>query len=313
MKNLFVGMGSWISDAWSSTTDWMKGAWDTTMSWMSSGISSAWEFLKDLPSKLFDAGKWAMEKYVDYLRWSIDFIIDLPNKLVEIGKQAITAVVDFITNPEETLKKITDFAGGIYDSIAKGMEDFGNKASEVFGNMIYGIRTMLPTWMGGIEPDTKTVTLNGEEITVNNKILRQYLDGDTKASAEEVEYAKKVQETFADEGIIEGNWMNTQNSISDERIAQLDAKTIKALMLSHKLGVADLDNSTLEKLAAQLQKVDPSLNDLGGSIVLPSKDESSNGSTVYKAQSGVPQKVIESQTVKPGQAMFGKSTTMSSV
>ena len=316
MKNLFVGMGSWISDAWSSTTDWMKGTWDTTMSWMSSGISSAWEFLKDLPSKLFDAGKWAMEKYVDYLRWSIDFIIDLPNKLVEIGKQAITAVVDFITNPEETLKKITDFAGGIYDSIIKGMEDFGNKASEVFGNMIYGIRTMLPTWMGGIEPDTKTVTLNGEEITVNNKILRQYLDGDTKASAEEVEYAKKVQETFADEGIIEGNWMNTQNSISDERIAQLDAKTIKALMLSHKLGVADLDNETLDKLAAQLQKVDPALQDLGGSLVTRSKDEATVSSTpasVSKSANVVPLKNIEGETVKPEQALFGKSATLSGV
>jgi hypothetical protein len=152
--------------------------------------------------------------------------------------------------------------------------------------MIYGIRTMLPTWMGGIEPDTKTVSLNGEEIQLNNKVLRQFLDGNSQTSASEVEYAKKVHQNFSDEGIIEGNWLDSQNSISDSRIAQLDAKTIKALLLSQKLGVADLDNSTLEKLAAQLQKVDPSLNDLGGSIVLPSKDESSNGPTVYKAHAG---------------------------
>lgn len=302
MKNMFVGM-----------TDWVSSTWDTTMTWMSNAVSGTWEFISTLPQKLYDGASWVVEKWTSGIRWTFDFILDLPNKLLEIGKSAITGIVDFITNPEETLKKLTNFTNSIFESISKGFDDFGNKASEVFTSMIYGIRTMLPTWMGGIEPDTKTVSLNGEEIQLNNKVLRQFLDGNSQTSASEVEYAKKVHQNFSDEGIIEGNWLDTQNSISDSRIAQLDAKTIKALLLSQKLGVADLDNSTLEKLAAQLQKVDPSLNDLGGSIVLPSKDESSNGPTVYKAQSGVPQKVIESQTVKPGQAMFGKSTAMSSV
>lgn len=302
MKNMFVGM-----------TDWVSSTWDTTMNWMSSAVSSTWDFISTLPQKLYDAASWVVDKWSSGIRWTFDFILNLPNQLLEIGKSAITGIVDFITNPEETLKKLTNFTTSIFDSISKGFDDFGNKASEVFGSMIYGIRTMLPTWMGGIEPDTKTVSLNGEEIQLNNKVLRQFLDGNSQTTASEVEYAKKVHQSFSEEGIIEGNWLDSQNSISDSRIAQLDAKTIKALLLSQKLGVADLDNATLEKLAAQLQKVDPSLNGLGGSIVLPVKDESVGTPTAVRSVATVPQKVFESQNMHPDQALFGKSTAMSGV